>query len=80
MFILTILSSRVKYFSSQCVNIFFVYGFQEFKFNPNAKSFIPSQVPARPLSPVGDNAFYHPPNVSAVPHMHGLPVGFGVSS
>lgn len=66
--------------SSQCVNIFFNCGSQEFKLNPNAKSFTPSQASPRPLSPVADNAFYHPPNVSAVPHMHGLPVGFGVSS
>ncbi|KAH9713519.1 LsmAD domain-containing protein [Citrus sinensis] len=51
---------------------------KEFKLNPNAKSFTPSQASARPLSPVADNAFYHPPNVSAVPHMHGLPVGFGM--
>lgn len=51
---------------------------KEFKLNPNAKSFTPSQASPRPLSPVADNAFYHPPNVSAVPHMHGLPVGFGM--
>ncbi|XP_044496279.1 polyadenylate-binding protein-interacting protein 3-like isoform X2 [Mangifera indica] len=51
---------------------------KEFKLNPNAKSFTPSQVGARPQSPVTDSPFYHPPNVSAVPHMPGLPVGFGI--
>ncbi|GFZ11724.1 hypothetical protein Acr_23g0001090 [Actinidia rufa] len=47
---------------------------KEFKLNPNAKSFIPSQTPLRPASPVSDGSFYFP----AVPHMHGMPVGVGV--
>lgn len=51
---------------------------KEFKLNPNAKSFIPSQMPVRPQSPVSDGSFYFPPNVSAVPHMPGMPVGIGI--
>ncbi|XP_031261830.1 polyadenylate-binding protein-interacting protein 3-like isoform X1 [Pistacia vera] len=51
---------------------------KEFKLNPNAKSFVPSQAGARPQSPVTDSPFYHPPNVSAVPHIPGMPVGFGI--
>ncbi|KAJ4717830.1 polyadenylate-binding protein-interacting protein 3-like [Melia azedarach] len=51
---------------------------KEFKLNPNAKSFIPSQSSARPLSPVADTAFYHPPNVSGVSHIPGMPMGFGI--
>ncbi|KAL4625516.1 hypothetical protein ACB092_05G032100 [Castanea dentata] len=51
---------------------------KEFKLNPNAKSFIPSQIPVRPQSPVSDGSFYYPPNVSAVPHMPGMPVGIGI--
>ncbi|XP_044486896.1 polyadenylate-binding protein-interacting protein 3-like isoform X2 [Mangifera indica] len=50
---------------------------REFKLNPYAKSFVPSQAAARPQSPVTDSPFYHPPNVSAVPHIPGMPVGFG---
>ncbi|CAK7356548.1 unnamed protein product [Dovyalis caffra] len=51
---------------------------KEFKLNPNAKSFTPSQTPARPTSPMSDGSFYFQPNVSAVPHMHGMPVGIGL--
>ncbi|XAR49903.1 hypothetical protein NMG60_11004083 [Bertholletia excelsa] len=51
---------------------------KEFKLNPNAKSFIPSQTPLRPTSPVSDGPFYFPPNVAALPHMHGMPVGVGM--
>ena len=36
-------------------------------------------MPVRPQSPVSDGSFYFPPNVSAVPHMPGMPVGIGVS-
>ncbi|GAV84943.1 LsmAD domain-containing protein/PAM2 domain-containing protein/SM-ATX domain-containing protein, partial [Cephalotus follicularis] len=50
---------------------------KEFKLNPNAKSFTPSQTPVRPQSPVSDASFYYP-NMSAVQHMHGMPVGFGI--
>ncbi|KAK4365638.1 hypothetical protein RND71_013518 [Anisodus tanguticus] len=51
----------------------------EFKFNPNAKSFVPSQSPLRPASPVSDNSFYYPAGVATVPNMHGMPVGVGPS-
>ncbi|KAL2926242.1 Polyadenylate-binding protein-interacting protein 3 [Bienertia sinuspersici] len=51
---------------------------KEFKFNPNAKSFVPSQSPLRPPSPVNDSSFYYPTTMPAVPHMHGMPVGIGV--
>ncbi|KAL6996288.1 Polyadenylate-binding protein-interacting protein 3 [Sarracenia purpurea var. burkii] len=51
---------------------------KEFKLNPNAKSFIPSQTPLRPASPVSDGSFYFPTNAAAVPHMHGMPVGIGM--
>ncbi|CAK9179909.1 unnamed protein product [Ilex paraguariensis] len=51
---------------------------KEFKLNPNAKSFIPSQTPLRPASPVSDASFYYPANVAAVPHMHGMPAGMGI--
>uniref|UniRef100_A0A6N2K716 Ataxin-2 C-terminal domain-containing protein n=1 Tax=Salix viminalis TaxID=40686 RepID=A0A6N2K716_SALVM len=50
---------------------------KEFKLNPNAKSFTPSQTPARPPSPMPDGSFYFQPNLSAPPHMHGMPVGVG---
>lgn len=46
---------------------------QEFKFNVSAKSFVPSQVPLRPTSPVADTPFYYPT-------MHGMPVGVEVST
>ncbi|XP_050381872.1 polyadenylate-binding protein-interacting protein 3-like isoform X3 [Argentina anserina] len=50
---------------------------KEFKFNPHAKSFVPSQAPVRPPSPVSDGSFYYPTNLPAVPHMPGMPVGIG---
>ncbi|XP_043721584.1 polyadenylate-binding protein-interacting protein 4-like isoform X2 [Telopea speciosissima] len=52
---------------------------KEFKLNPNAKSFMPSQTPLRPPSPVSEGSFYFPANVSAVPHMHTVPVGIGIA-
>ncbi|XP_076888162.1 polyadenylate-binding protein-interacting protein 3-like [Bidens hawaiensis] len=51
---------------------------KEFKFNPNAKSFVPSSSPLRAASPVSDGNFYYQPNVGPVPHMHGMPVGVGM--
>lgn len=51
---------------------------KEFKLNPNAKSFTPSQTPVRPPSPVSDGSFYYQPNVPALPHMHGMPMGIGI--
>lgn len=51
---------------------------KEFKLNPNAKSFTPSLAPLRPPSPVSEGSIYFPTNVSAVPHMHGVPVGIGI--
>jgi hypothetical protein len=52
----------------------FHFCYQEFKLNPNAKSFVPSQPPVRPHSPASDGSFYFPPNVP-VPHMSGMPLG-----
>ncbi|KAM7255552.1 hypothetical protein ACFE04_008450 [Oxalis oulophora] len=46
---------------------------KEFKLNPNAKSFSPTQPAVRPQSPVSDGSFYYPAN----PHMHAMPVGYG---
>lgn len=51
---------------------------KEFRLNPNAKSFVPSQAPLRPASPASDGSFYYPANVTAVPHIHGMPVGMGI--
>ncbi|XP_020533952.1 polyadenylate-binding protein-interacting protein 3 isoform X3 [Jatropha curcas] len=51
---------------------------KEFKLNPNAKSFTPSQTPVRPPSPASDGSFYFQPNVPALPHMHGMPMGIGI--
>ncbi|XP_027125864.1 polyadenylate-binding protein-interacting protein 3 isoform X2 [Coffea arabica] len=51
---------------------------KEFKLNPNAKSFIPSQTPLRPPSPVSDGSFYYPTSMAAIPNMHGMPVGIGI--
>ncbi|KAK4349825.1 hypothetical protein RND71_029138 [Anisodus tanguticus] len=51
---------------------------KEFKFNPNVKSFVPSQATLRPASPVSDNSFYYPSGVAAMPHMHVMPMGVGV--
>ncbi|XP_023524688.1 polyadenylate-binding protein-interacting protein 3-like isoform X1 [Cucurbita pepo subsp. pepo] len=50
---------------------------KEFKFNPNAKSFTPSQAPVRPPSPAPDGSFYYQSNMPAVP-MHGMPYGVGI--
>lgn len=62
-----------------CFSLSFHICYQEFKLNPNAKSFVPTQMPVRPRSPVSDGSFYFPPNVSAVPHMPGMQMGIGVS-
>ncbi|XP_028784454.1 polyadenylate-binding protein-interacting protein 3-like isoform X1 [Neltuma alba] len=52
---------------------------KEFKLNPNARSFIPSQTPIRPPSPVSDaSSFYFPPNATSVPHMPTMSVGVGM--
>ncbi|CAA2979170.1 Hypothetical predicted protein [Olea europaea subsp. europaea] len=52
---------------------------KEFKFNPNAKSFIPSQTPLRPASPVAsDGSFYYPANMASLSQMHGMPVNIGI--
>ncbi|XP_065866782.1 polyadenylate-binding protein-interacting protein 3-like isoform X2 [Euphorbia lathyris] len=51
---------------------------KEFKLNPNAKSFTPIQTPVRPPSPVSDGSFYVPPNVPALPHLHGMQMGYGI--
>ncbi|KAK9677188.1 hypothetical protein RND81_11G126600 [Saponaria officinalis] len=51
---------------------------KEFRFNPKAKSFVPSQhSPLRPVSPVNDASFYYPATMSNVPHIHGMPVNIG---
>ncbi|GJS92219.1 gypsy type transposase [Tanacetum coccineum] len=42
---------------------------KEFKFNPKAKSFVPSQTPVRPASAVSDGSYYYSPNVAPVSHM-----------
>lgn len=52
---------------------------QEFKLNPNAKSFTPLSS-MRLHTAVSDGSIYYPSNATAVPHMHGLPIGVGVSS
>lgn len=51
---------------------------KEFKFNPNAKIFIPPPPPLRISSPVADSSFYYPTNMTAVTHMHGMPIGIGL--
>ncbi|XP_073303059.1 polyadenylate-binding protein-interacting protein 4-like isoform X3 [Primulina huaijiensis] len=51
---------------------------KEFKLNPNAKSFVPSLTTLRSPSPVADSSFYYPVNMTAVPHMPGMPVGVGI--
>ncbi|GAU28780.1 hypothetical protein TSUD_357650 [Trifolium subterraneum] len=53
---------------------------KEFKLNPNAKSFVPSQASVRPRSPVSDGSFYFPANVSSVPSMPTMPMGVGVGT
>ncbi|KAL4387858.1 hypothetical protein GQ457_09G005050 [Hibiscus cannabinus] len=52
---------------------------KEFKLNPNAKSFTPSQTPVRPPSPVSDGSFYYQAQMSPVPRMH-MPVNYGIGS
>ncbi|KAL1538135.1 Polyadenylate-binding protein-interacting protein 3, variant 2 [Salvia divinorum] len=47
---------------------------KEFKFNANAKSFVPFQTPR--ISPIADNSFYYPPMATAT-HMYGMPSGVG---
>ncbi|RZR88511.1 hypothetical protein BHM03_00016116 [Ensete ventricosum] len=49
----------------------------EFKLNPNAKSFTPLSS-MRLHTAVSDGSIYYPSNATAVPHMHGLPIGVGV--
>ncbi|KAL3736017.1 hypothetical protein ACJRO7_025039 [Eucalyptus globulus] len=51
---------------------------KEFKLNPNAKSFVPSQTPVRPVSPAGDGSFYYPANMPGVHPMHNMPIGVGM--
>lgn len=52
---------------------------QEFKLNPNAKSFKPLQAAAaRPQSPIPETSFYYPAPVQQMPGMP--PAGYGVSS
>lgn len=51
---------------------------KEFKLNPNAKSFTPSQAPLRPTSPISDGSYYFPANASSVPQMHAVPMGIGI--
>lgn len=59
-----------------CIIFFYLFIFpQEFRLNPNAKSFVPLQSPLRAQSPVSDASFYYP-NAS---HMQGVSVGIGVS-
>ncbi|CAJ1950835.1 unnamed protein product [Sphenostylis stenocarpa] len=53
---------------------------KEFKLNPNAKSFMPSQAHARPRSPASDGSFYYPAAVSSVPNMPAMPMGIGVGT
>lgn len=49
---------------------------KEFRLNPNAKSFVPSQAPLTPASPVSDGSFYyHPTSVTSVQHVHGIGMG-----
>ncbi|KAK9666333.1 hypothetical protein RND81_14G177900 [Saponaria officinalis] len=51
---------------------------KEFRLNPKAKSFVPTQSPLRPVSPVNDASFYFHTNMPPVPNMHGMPIGIGV--
>lgn len=52
---------------------------QEFKLNPQAKSFTPMSS-LRPQSPVSESSIYYAPN-SAIPYMPvGVAMGPGVSS
>ncbi|KAH0925909.1 hypothetical protein HID58_018165 [Brassica napus] len=49
---------------------------QEFKLNPNAKSFKPSPTATRPQSPVPEGSFYYPP----LPQMTGIHIGYGMGA
>ncbi|KAL0662146.1 hypothetical protein Bca4012_098983 [Brassica carinata] len=49
---------------------------QEFKLNPNAKSFKPSPTATRPQSPAPEGSFYYPP----VPQMTGIHIGYGMGA
>ncbi|CAM8954331.1 hypothetical protein QQ045_016023 [Rhodiola kirilowii] len=46
---------------------------KEFKLNPNAKSFVPTQATSSPVS--NGSSFYYP---NSGPHMPGMPVGVGI--
>ncbi|KAL5700539.1 Polyadenylate-binding protein-interacting protein 3 [Ranunculus cassubicifolius] len=48
------------------------YSRPEFKLNPNAKSFNPTQTTLRPSSPIPDTSSYY------APHMHAVPMGIGI--
>ncbi|KAH0873327.1 hypothetical protein HID58_070689 [Brassica napus] len=50
---------------------------QEFKLNPNAKSFKPSPTATRPQSPAPEGSFYYPP---PVPQMTGIHIGYGMGA
>jgi len=52
---------------------------QEFKLNPNAKSFTPSASLRPPHPTSSDASYYYPNNMPAAPLGPGLPVGMGVS-
>ena len=52
---------------------------QEFKLNPNAKSFTPVTSPLRPPHPPAPDATYYYPNSMPTNPGPGLPVGMGVS-
>jgi len=52
---------------------------QEFKLNPNAKSFTPSASLRPPPPPASDASYYYPNNMPTAPLGPGLPVGMGVS-
>ncbi|KAG1366349.1 polyadenylate-binding protein-interacting protein 3 [Cocos nucifera] len=54
--------------------VLFIFDIQEFKLNPNAKSFMPS-ASLRQHTPVSDGSFYYA-NTS---HMHDISMGIGVS-
>ncbi|KAF2608098.1 hypothetical protein F2Q68_00044479, partial [Brassica cretica] len=49
---------------------------QEFKLNPNAKSFKPSPTATGPQSPAPEGSFYYPP----VPRMTGIHIGYGMGA
>ena len=53
------------------------FPYQEFKLNPNAKSFTPLTSPRPHHPPAPDATYYYPNNMGATGP--GLPVGMGVS-